>query len=418
MSDDDAGAPGDGLPEDPRDEPAGAGSPSGGPMGGLGDLFGNMPMFGDLAKMLSNQGPLNWDAAKQFATLSATGGEAEQNVDPKVRIAFDNLAPIAEMHVRDVTGFDTPTAQLELTTPGIWAQHTLEAYRPLFTELAVSLGRQQPGDSDAGDPMMAMMAGLSQMMAPSMMGMAIGSMVGRLAARAFGQYDLPIPRETRTLLILPATIDAFAADWSLPVDEMRLWVLAQEFIGHAVYSHATVRETISNLVRRHVGAFRPDPSSVAEKLSSLDMDDTSDPMQAMQSMQRALSDPEVLLGAVRSPEQIALAPVLDAATAAVVGYVDYMVDGVAARLIGGDALRIAEAVRRRRVEAGAEDVFIERLLGMHITAAQVQRGKSFVGGVVDRAGAGALGSLFTRADGLPTPAELDAPGLWLARLEF
>ena len=422
MSDDDAGAPGEDVPDedlpDDADLPGnmGGGSPGmpfGG--GGLGDLFGNMPMFGDLAKALSGQGPLNWEAARQFATLSSTGGTAEANVDPRVRIAFDNLAPIAEMHVRDVTGFDTPPAQLELTTPGVWAQRTLDAYRPLFTELAVSLGRQQGTDPDtANDPMMAMMAGLSQMMAPSMMGMAIGSMVGRLAARAFGQYDLPIPRDTRTLLILPASIDAFAADWSLPVDEMRLWVLAQEFIGHAVYSHASVRETISGLVRQHVGAFRPDPSSVAEKLSTLDVYD-GDPMQAMQ---RALSDPEVLLGAVRSPEQIALAPVLDAATAAVVGYVDYMVDGVAARLIGGDALRIAEAVRRRRVEAGAEDVFIERLLGMHITPAQVQRGRTFVGGVVDRAGDSALASLFTRADGLPTPAELEAPGLWLARLEF
>ena len=421
MSDDDAGTPGDGLPDDPdRDggpaDPFGASGIGGmAGMGGIGDLLGGLPMFGDLAKALAGQGPLNWEAARQFATLASTGGNPERNVDPSVRIAFDRLAPIAEMHVRDVTGFDTPPATLELTTAGVWSQRTLDAYRPLFTELAASLGRAQPTDDDtAGDPMMAMMAGLSQMMAPSMMGMAIGSMVGRLSARAFGQYDLPIPRDTRTLLVLPANIDAFAASWSLPLDEMRLWVLAQEFIGHAVYAHAPVREALSGLVRRHVGAFRADPSSVADKLSNIDMEG-GDPMQAVQ---RALSDPEVLLGAVRSPEQIELAPVLDAATAAVVGYVDYMVDGVAARLIGGDALRIAEAVRRRLVEAGAEDVLVERLLGMHVTAAQVQRGKNFVAGVVDRSGDGALGALFTRADGLPTPAELDAPGLWLARLEL
>ena len=113
-----------------------------------------------------------------------------------------------------------------------------------------------------------------------------------------------------------------------------------------------------------------------------------------------------------------MAPTLEAAIAAVVGYVDYMVDAVAVRVIGGDALRIAEAVRRRRLEASAEDVFIERLLGLHVTAPLVQRGKTFVGGVVDRAGDAALASLFTAADGLPTPPELDAPGLWLARLEL
>ena len=55
----------------------------------------------------------------------------------------------------------------------------------------------------AADPMMAMMAGLSQMMAPAMMGMSIGSMVGRLGLRAFGQYDLPVPRTSGSLLVVP-----------------------------------------------------------------------------------------------------------------------------------------------------------------------------------------------------------------------
>jgi uncharacterized protein (DUF2342 family) len=195
---------------------------------------------------------------------------------------------------------------------------------------------------------------------------------------------------------------------------MRLWVLAQELAGHAVYSQDAARDAITALVRRHVGAFRPDPEGVMDKLSQLELD-SSDPMAAMQ---RVFSDPEVLLGAVRSPEQIELAPVLDAATAAVVGFVDYTVDAVAVRLIGGDALRIAEAVRRRRIEASAEDVFIERLLGLQVTVSTVQRGKEFVQGVVDRAGEASLTPLFTRPGALPTPAELDAPGLWLARLEL
>ncbi len=392
--------------------------------------FANLPLFGDLAKALQGQGPLNWDAAKQFAALASSGagvgpggvatpGAGEGNVEPTVRIAYENLIPIADMHVRDVTGHEGASASLELVTPGTWAQRTLEAYRPLFTDLAVSLTRAPdgidvPDDDAAADPMMAMMAGLSQMMAPAMMGMSIGSMVGRLGLRAFGQYDLPIPRSSSTLLVVPRTVDQFAEEWSLPLDEMRLWVLAQELIGHTVYSHAATREAITSLVQRHVGAFRPDPSSVSDKLAELDLEGT-DPMSALQ---KAFADPEVLLGAVRSPEQVAMAPVLDASTAAVVGYVDYMVDAVAARLIGGDALRIAEAVRRRRIEAAAEDVFIERLLGLQVTAALVQRGKNFVAGIVDRAGESSLSQLFATATSLPTPAELDAPGLWLARIQL
>ena len=381
--------------------------------------FAGLPMFGDLARALAGQGPLNWEAAKQFAAFATTGGAgtSTSNVDPAIRFALADLASVADMHVRDLTDIDRATPEIAVSMPGAWAQQTLDDFRPLFTELATSLNQRPPADPAVGDdddPMMAMMANLSQMMAPAMLGMAVGSMVGRLATRAFGQYDLPIPRMGSSLVLVPATIDAFAGEWALPVDEMRMWVLAHQLTQHAVFSVGHVRETVGALVRQHVGGFRPDPAAVADKLMSVD-DDETDPMKAMQ---RALGDPELLLGAVRSPAQIALQPVLDATIAAVIGYVDYIVDAVAARLIGGDALRLAEAVRRRRIEVAPEDVFVERLLGLQIDARQVQRGKDFVMGVVDRVGERELSELFARPGSLPTPAEIEAPGLWLARLDI
>jgi putative hydrolase len=253
-------------------------------------------------------------------------------------------------------------------------------------------------------------------MAPSMMGMAVGSMVGRMATRAFGHYDLPIPRADASLSLVPVSIDEFAKAWSLKPDEMRLWVISQELTAYSLFSITSLRDAYALLVRRHVGAFRQDPDAIGEALAGLDVtgdDDVSDPMAALQ---KALGDPSVLLGAVQSPEQRELAPRLDAATAAIVGYVDYMVDSVAARVIGGDALTIAEAVRRRRVESSPDDIYVERLLGLRLTQAQVQRGKVFIGGVVDRVGEHAIGGLFARPDALPTPAELDAPGLWIERI--
>ena len=62
--------------------------------------------------------------------------------------------------------------------------------------------------------------------------------------------------------------------------------------------------------------------------------------------------------------------------------------------------RIAEAVRRRRLEAGSDDVFLERLLGLSLTRAQVDRGVAFVEGVIERegeAGAGAAVDVRSRA---------------------
>ncbi len=379
--------------------------------------FGGLPMFGDLSRALAGQGPLNWDAAKQFAHLAATGGTAEANVDPSVRFALTALAQIIEPHLLDVTGHELSGYEITTVTPGVWAQQTLEAYKPLFTQLAVSLGKRPSAADNDGDtdPMAAMMLGLSQMMAPAMLGMAIGSMVGHLATRAFGQYDLPIPRSANAqVTVLPSAIDDFAFDWSLPKDSMRIWVLVQELTSHVVFSVTHIREGLSAMVRAHVGAFEPDPNAVAEKLSSLEFDG-DDPMQ---EIQRSLGDPEILLGATRSAAQEALQPQLDAALAAVVGYIDHVVDQIAFRLIGGDAARISEAVRRRRIETSPDDIFVERLLGLRLTRQLVERGRTFIAGVFERQQHDGVNQLLNRAAPLPTPAELDAPGLWLARLEF
>ena len=78
----------------------------------------------------------------------------------------------------------------------------------------------------------------------------------------------------------------------------------------------------------------------------------------------------------------------------------------------------AEAFKRRRIEASSGDRMAERLLGLSLDQAVVDRGNRFVKGVLERAGDAGLLRLWESAATLPTPAEIEAPGLWLARLEL
>src|SRR4051812_29612931 len=100
------------------------------------DFFSQLPMFGDLARALQGQGPLNWDAARQFAQLGATGGSPEVNVDPAVRLAFADLSRIAWFHVAEVMGVGSEAPDVHTVSRSQWASGTLDAYRHLFTELA------------------------------------------------------------------------------------------------------------------------------------------------------------------------------------------------------------------------------------------------------------------------------------------
>ena len=396
--------------------------------------FAGIPLFGDLAKAMAGQGPLQWDVARQVAISTATNGtNTEANVDPSSRVSLEQLAPIADMHVRNYTGLTTGTGNsagtalpnIVVTNHSTWVHHTLESYKPLFTQLATALSNpsveaRQPGtelDTDFNletDQIAGMMLSLNKMMAPAMMGMSIGSMIGQLSLRAFGQYDLPIPREPKNQMLLVASnVEQFANDWSIAVDDMRMWVLIHELTSHAVLSVDHVRDSINQQISKYIASFRPNPNALMDRLTTMDLG-TTDPM-AM--MQKFLTDPTIILGAVRSPEQERQAPVLDAMIASIIGYIDHSVDAMEALVLGGGA-QIAEAVRRRRVESAPHDSFVEQLLGLRLTRQQVERGHGFASGVTERAGHDGLSQLFNKAGNLPTPNELDAPGLWLARIEL
>jgi putative hydrolase len=389
-----------------------------GPTGG-DNPFEGLPFFGDIAKMLQSQGPVSWDAARQFAYQVATGGQPESNPDPVDRMKIEELARVAEMHVANRTGLPTSTTGGLLTvlpvTRGEWARRSLDAYRPLLERLSSSLSSggigDRPGDhDDAGDPTAQLLGGLFSMIGPMMLGVQAGAMVGHLASRSLGQYDLPLPRPASDeLLVVPANIDILAEEWSLPLDDLRLWICLSEITTHAVLGVPHVHERLQRLVLDYVDAFRVDPGALEDRLAEVD---PTDPM----ALQQALGDPAALIGAIQSPEQQQILPRIEALTAVVVGYVDHIMDTVGTGLIGSYGM-LTEALHRRRVEAGSGDRFVEHLLGLEIGQEQYERGRRFVDGVVERS-AEALPRLWASERELPTPAEVDAPGLWLARIDL
>jgi putative hydrolase len=229
--------------------------------------------------------------------------------------------------------------------------------------------------------------------------------------RAMGQYDLPMPRPRRDeLIMVPATIDAFASDWSLSPDDVRLWVCLRETANHAVLGRPHVRAALDELIGDYVGAFEADPQSLQDRLQAFDPTD-------MTAMQEVFSDPEALLGELQNDAQRRIQVPLRSLLAAVAGYVDHVMDVAGRRLIASYA-PLTEALRRRRLEESGGTRILGQLLGVTLDAASYERGEAFVAGVVERAGEEGLARLWRSERELPTPAELDAPGLWLARIDL
>ena len=110
------------------------------------DPFGDIPFLGDLARMLQSMGSASgtsgWEAARQFAVQVASGGEPEDNPDPMDRLALQELARVAELHVGDATGLDVSQTGRPVSivpvTRAEWARRTIDAWRPLLEKLSAS----------------------------------------------------------------------------------------------------------------------------------------------------------------------------------------------------------------------------------------------------------------------------------------
>lgn len=376
--------------------------------------FEGLPMFRDLARLFAGQGPINWDIARQIGVWTATEGATEPNVDPVERIRLEELLRVADLRVSDATGLSTVVTggllSADPTTRSQWALKTLGAWRPFLERLAAAVSDAGEAEGTGPDPATQLLGDLGRVVGPVLLGMQAGYMVGHLARHALGQYDLPLPRGTSdTLLVVPANLAAFAGDWSIPADDLRLWVLLEEVTRHAVLGRPHVRARLEGLIDDYVGRFEIDGSALENSFADIDPSDPS-------SFAKALS-PETLLGIMQTPGQREVAVRIETLLAAIAGYVDHILDTVGHGLVDGHG-RIAEALRRRRVEASEGTRFAERLLGLHLGAAQYEKGQAFVAGVVERAGEPGLARLWRSARELPTPAELDAPGLWLARIDL
>ncbi len=376
--------------------------------------FGGFPFFGDFEKLFGNAGQDHWGAAKQIAIQLATGGESEPNVDPSHRIEIEELSRIAQLHISNATGLGIESVSLKAATRTQWIDSTLRDYEPLLRELSESLTNKQPTDTEITDPMSAMFSQMMQHLAPVMLAMTSGSMVGHLASRSLGQYDLPLPRgENSEILIVTGNIATFGEEWSLPTQELFLWVCLHELCHHAVLQVDHVHLRLQELLLSYVRNFESNPSGLGDLVEGIDMESPS----AFEDLQRSLGDPEVVLGVIQSEAQLSLLPELHSLLAVIVGYVDYVMDKVGAGLIGSYD-QLTEALRRRRVEADPSNRFIERMFGLELTQSQYERGTSFISGVIDRAGDSELSRLWEKEQNLPTPNEIDAPGLWLARIDL
>jgi putative hydrolase len=394
----------------------------------MGDPFPN-PFnldLNEIMRMLQSPGPVNMEIARRtaesMANVDIETGEARPAppVDPEGARAFDDVVRAVQLVVSEATGISsTLTIPSRGVDGAMWSKLTLAGLEPVLGELAAALARS---DSAAGDDPTPMSPALGfspdmlfSMMMPLLLGVWSGSMIGLLSHRALGQYDLPLPLDgSPTLLFVTSNVDAFADEWSLPVDELRYALALREVVHGAQREVKWVRERLVRLASAYVSAYELRPETLDDQLTGFDPSDLSS-FEAIGN----LAGPDVLLGAMRTERQGPLLADLQRFVSVLEGYTDVVVESLGERMVTAHS-RLDEALRRHRLERGDATGFVDRLLGLELERGHYDAGVAFCRGVVERSDGtlDQLNRLWTDESMVPTDAELAAPGLWLARIDL
>lgn len=364
------------------------------------------PLLGPMFKAISSRPNSSWEIATEVARVTATGGNNEPNIDPTLRIRVEELHLLVTRHIEATHGFQT-TGNLILDTRGTYAYRALSTYRPILETLTATLSKPPAVDpTEYVAEADSLMRGLTQFIAPSLAGVQAGSLVGHLANVNLSAYSTPLPWGTQDCTIVIPNIIEAANTWSITQDDMILHALVTELVSSWAYTRPNVVDRLRSLLIDHAKGFDVDPDALAEMLGSID---PANP----ENMRSAMGDPMTLLGATRTPGQIETAAHIRAITASITAWVEHRVEEVATRLLGNTG-RFEEMQKRRRIEPGEADQFLDDLLGLDRSDASHRVGKEFITGVLERH-SGGIDKLFNSQESLPTPADIEAPGLWLAR---
>jgi len=366
-------------------------------------------LLGDLLKAMGGAPATAWfDAAKGLAVSVVTDDQEAYNPDPVVRIRLDELARVVGMHLDEVVGPGVETG-IEPVTRVAWSIAALTSWRPRLEPLVVASSTPPPMPVDEGDPTAAMLAQFTSSMGPMFVGLQVGSTAGHLAEHALGSSAFPLPWPAAShALVVVRNVSQFAADWSLDVDAVTAFTVARELAARVVYAHASVASRVEELLAAATAAQMAAQRSLLERLTEAD---------SPESLSALLGDPESFVESLSGLEAAAGGPdrdALNAAVTAIGAYLDELARVVAGRVLG-DASRLAEAWYRHRTGESKGVEAAAALFGVDLSRERVDLGAAFVAGVVEREGFDALARLLTDGDALPTPAEIVAPGLWLAR---
>lgn len=376
-----------------------------GPAGGVPDPNDPQQMARFMAQLQQmfaapGAGPVNWDLARQLAEHQLTDddpipGDADRKAVSEALILADHwLDPGTVLP----SGVHTAVAW----TRREWITATLDVWRklcdPVAGQMVTAMSDLVPEQMrDQLGPMATMMRSLGGTLFGGQLGQAIAS----LAKEVLSASDIGLPlAPAGTAALLPANIERYGPDLSVPDDEVRLYVALREAAHQRLFSHVGwLRGHILTAVETYANGIRVDREAVEEAMGRLDP-------QRPETFQDISI--EGVFTAEDTPQQAAALARLETALALVEGWVTHVVTQAATDRLP-HLSSLSEAFRRRRATGGPAEQTFATLVGLELRPRRLREAAALWAAVERQRGMDGRDAVWDHPDLLPTADDFADP---------
>lgn len=371
--------------------------------------MGDIPLFREIQKILaSGQGPINLEIARQVA--GALNQDASDHVDPAEARALSDAVRDAEFVVAGYArlAVEEPTTTDVISRRG-WVSSTISGWEWLLGHLASRFSSEVTSfASERGEDVNPMGAVMGQI-APLLLGMQAGTLIGQLARDALGRYDPGIPRDDDgRLFFVSSTVNSVADEYGFDRETFRKWLALDNVARHTVIRTAPwVDRYGRSLFVELVDSLEIDASDLERRLADLQS-------RGPEALQEGFDTSE-MLPIVQTPRHTKALETLRAFIATFDGYSRHAADAVSSQVVG-DSGRIEEGMRRRAASPTEGRAMLASMLGLTFDPSLDQAGATFCKAVVELRGIPSLNRVWQAPDNLPTLAEIRDPFQWIERV--
>lgn len=352
-------------------------------------------------------GMINWSRTREIAVGMNKGDTLTATERERLDAYYSDLVAQCIPIVSSYTGATLPSdnQQTFAFDRVDWIDANLEGFKRMF-EPVEDLDTPASGKGPVGK----FASGVNQ----SIISYEIGLLLGYLARRVLGQYDLALlgrePLESSgKLYYVEPNIKGIESKLGLPKEDFRKWLALHE-VTHVFEFEAYpwVRVHFNALLDQYMAFMKQDAEYLKQGMQGLKV--------FADRVRRQDDDRSSWIEAFMNDEQRALFNEMQAMMCVIEGYSNHVMNAVGRDLLGSYD-EISRKFEGRQSQKTQSEKLFARLTGLNVKMEQYQAGERFIDRIVELRGHNTARRVWEGAPFLPTMAEIRQPEQWLERID-